>query len=106
MSKYYVYYKVNSDLMHDKNLTRNECFDPDYYRRVKEIEVFGENQLEDIFKEMQGDNWSPNGEARFNIVSLGLSHTSMSTGDLIYDTETGIFWQCMMSGWESVRILK
>ena len=32
---------------------------------------------------MQGENWSPNGEARNLIGSLGLSHTSMSVGDII-----------------------
>lgn len=39
--------------------------------------------LEDIFYVMQGEVWSPNGEARDLIRSLGLDHTSMSVGDAI-----------------------
>jgi hypothetical protein len=36
-----------------------------------------------IFGMMQGENWSPNGEARNMIKSLGIGHTSMSVGDII-----------------------
>jgi len=38
--------------------------------------------LEDAFRRMQGEIWSPNGEARDLIESKGLSHTSMSVGDV------------------------
>jgi len=36
-----------------------------------------------IFSNFQGDSWSPNGEARNLIKSKGLSHTSMSVGDVV-----------------------
>jgi len=39
--------------------------------------------LEIIFAKMQGENWSPNGEARDLIRSKGLEHTSMSVGDVV-----------------------
>lgn len=39
--------------------------------------------LEEIFIMLQGENWSPRGEARTLIESLGLSHTSMSVGDVV-----------------------
>jgi hypothetical protein len=29
--------------------------------------------------------WSPNGEAKYLITSLGLTHTSMRAGDIIID---------------------
>lgn len=32
---------------------------------------------------MQGERWSPNGEAKHHIASLGLSHTSICEGDVI-----------------------
>lgn len=35
---------------------------------------------------MQGENWSPNGEAREVIQHLD-AHTSMMIGDVIYDVE-------------------
>ncbi len=36
-----------------------------------------------IFEMMQGEKWSPCGEARGLIKGLGLSHTSMSIGDVL-----------------------
>jgi len=38
---------------------------------------------EDVYREMQAEIWSPNGEARDLIRKLGLRHTSMSVGDVI-----------------------
>lgn len=42
-----------------------------------------EERLDYIYSSLQGENWSPNGEASGFIASLGLSHTSMSVGDVI-----------------------
>lgn len=41
------------------------------------------DDLEEIFHYMQGENWSPHGEARELIEAKGLAHTSMSVGDII-----------------------
>jgi hypothetical protein len=43
------------------------------------------NPLQYVFHMMQGEIWSPNGEARALIKSKGLEHTSMSVGDVIVD---------------------
>lgn len=43
----------------------------------------GEAQLERVFYMMQGENWSPEGEARDLIEQKGLRHTSMSVGDVV-----------------------
>jgi|AntDeeMinimDraft_6_1070357.scaffolds.fasta_scaffold01303_4 hypothetical protein len=43
----------------------------------------GERNLDEIFEMMQGFKWSPNGEANDLIRSKGLTHTSMSVGDII-----------------------
>lgn len=57
---------------------------------------------------MQGENWSPNGEARDLIRSLGLHHTSMSVGDVLVvnypndlnrKTEN---WMVADPGWKAV----
>jgi hypothetical protein len=58
------------------------------YRHVKDLELPEDNLstneiLDVIFYEMQGDVWSPHGEARELIKSLGLSHASMSIGDAV-----------------------
>lgn len=51
--------------------------------------VISEN-LEELFAELQGENWSPEGEANGMLKELGLSHTSMSVGDVI-STPHGTF---------------
>lgn len=45
--------------------------------------TIAETDLERIFAVMQGDHWSPKGEARDLIESAGLGHTSMSVGDVV-----------------------
>lgn len=45
--------------------------------------VIRETNLETIFEIMQGEYWSPRGQARSLIQKKGLHHTSMSVGDII-----------------------
>lgn len=45
--------------------------------------VVDETRLESIFVMMQGEVWSPHGEANSLIRSRGLRHTSMSVGDVV-----------------------
>ncbi len=47
--------------------------------------LLAENR-EDVFRQMQGEVWNFNGEARKLIKRLGLEHTSMSVGDVVYDS--------------------
>ncbi len=42
---------------------------------------YGQATLDQMWRELQGERWSPNGEARELIRSKGLKHTSMSVGD-------------------------
>jgi hypothetical protein len=60
--------------------------------------------LEDLYMRMQGDVWSPEGEARGLITLLGLRHTSMSVGDVAYDCEDKKWYQCAMCGWEKIDV--
>jgi hypothetical protein len=60
------------------------------------------DSLDDAWCQMQGENWSPNGEARPLLKRLDLSHTSMSVGDVIQD-EDGIYWECVDIGWRRVE---
>ena len=48
------------------------------------------NSPEDAYFRMQGENWSPTGEARELIASKGLRHTSMSVGDIVIDHDSRI----------------
>lgn len=52
--------------------------------------IQGSANLDDIFEMMQGENYSPEGQARDLIRNSGTYHTSMSVGDIIEDA-TGIF---------------
>ena len=52
---------------------------------------------EAVFMHMQGEVWSPNGEARDLISKSGTHHTSMSVGDVLI--EDGIPFLCAGEGW-------
>jgi hypothetical protein len=52
---------------------------------LRQMEIYEERipqALEDAYSLMQGEVWSPNGEARELIRSKDLEHTSMSVGDI------------------------
>lgn len=55
--------------------------------------------LEEVFQKMQGEVWSPNGEAREGIKALGLSHTSMSVGDVLYSDNEDKYYMVKDFGW-------
>jgi len=63
--------------------------------RVTTIEA---DSRAEAWLKMQGENWSPHGEARPLIEYLGLTHTSMSVGDVLRDEE-GVYWECLDLGW-------
>jgi hypothetical protein len=67
--------------------------------RLCEVET---DSLDDAWRQMQGENWSPYGDARPLLKRLGLSHTSMSVGDVVQD-EDGIYWECLDIGWRPVE---
>lgn len=60
------------------------------------------DDLEDLFYNMQGEVWSPNGEARDLIKSKGLYHTSMSIGDIAHDRDTNTWWTPEFIGWKQL----
>ena len=67
------------------------------------IDIVDENPeegLDLVWTQMQGENWSPNGEARPLIEEKGLCHTSMSTGDVI--EHDGKFWAVAPFGFKEL----
>lgn len=59
--------------------------------------------LEALFVQMQGEVWSPKGEARSLIASRGLTHTSMSVGDVAVNTSTEPTYHiCDNFGWQEL----
>ena len=67
---------------------------------VERADEVTEASLDGIWIDMQGERWSPNGEARGLIKAKGLRHTSMSVGDVIVaDGET---YLCASVGFEKL----
>ena len=71
------------------------------HTHVRVTTVEADNRA-DAWLKMQGENWSPHGEARSLIERLGLSHTSMSVGDVLQDEE-GEYWECLDLGWRRLE---
>lgn len=67
------------------------------------LKTIQKDSLEDAFVYMQGEVWSPNGEARELIREKGLHHTSMSVGDVIHDIEGDLWYKCLDLGWEILK---
>jgi hypothetical protein len=67
------------------------------------MRVEAEN-MEDAWLQMQGEVWSPYGEAREAIKALGLAHTSMSIGDIFYNPEDGKYYWVAQFNFEEVFI--
>jgi hypothetical protein len=58
--------------------------------------------IEDVYWQMQGEHWSPRGEARPLIANHNVRHTSMSSGDVV-QVPGGRFYVCMPSGWQELK---
>lgn len=58
--------------------------------------------LEDLFRRMQAEVWSPKGEARELISGAGLEHTSMSVGDIAVEAN-GNVWMVDHTGWKQLN---
>jgi hypothetical protein len=58
------------------------------------------SDADEVFMWLQGENWSPNGEARKLIQSLKLDHTSMSVSDVV--VIDGKITMCDTAGWATV----
>lgn len=67
------------------------------YRIMREVYATG---LEDVFYQMQGEIWSPDGIMRDYVKMKGVRHTSMMVGDLAVDVATGKAWICADFGWK------
>ena len=65
---------------------------------VREVEAESKGE---VYCSMQGEVWSPRGEAKPLIKRLGLSHTSMSIGDVVQDQD-GRYWLCVEMGWKEL----
>lgn len=75
-----------SDLMMGYDLAKERGILPNKYALEETHTKLGNIKCSDptsVYRVMQGENWSPNGEGRDLISMTGLSHTSMSVGDIM-----------------------
>lgn len=69
----------------------------------KRVRCFSADDLEDVFQKMQGEIWSPNGEQRERIRMLGLEHTSMSVGDVVYEKHSNTYSVVAPCGFKEIN---
>jgi hypothetical protein len=91
MATYSVYY-MKSEFFRDGLMgydrLRNNKLLPDPDDLVKThvfLKMIEAGNLEQVYFKMQGEDWSPTGEARKFVAGKGLRHTSMSVGDVAVD---------------------
>ena len=74
--------------------------------RLKDVEIERgtsyDAECETIWVAMQGENWSPNGEARPLIEEKGLRHTSMSVGDVLVEEDSGNTFLVIGAGFKCI----
>jgi len=69
------------------------------HTKVKRVAA---NDPEDVWVNMQAEQWSPNGEARDLILGLGLQHTSMSVGDVCHNVDDNTYHAVAMMGFKKI----
>jgi len=94
---YRVYYAKNPVFLPSPELKRSNLGETHLWLKDFEAE-----NLEDVFQKMQAEVWSPNGETRELILSKGLSHTSMSVGDVVYDVKADRYFEVDMIGFREI----
>lgn len=95
--QYRIYYAMDPVFLPDPGLKRSNLGETHVWLMDLEAE-----NLEDVFKKMQGEKWSPNGEARQLILSKGFRHTSISVGDVVYDVEADKYFEVDMIGFREI----
>jgi hypothetical protein len=100
MSRYIAYYKIQPDFEEaPQNMNAQVFFSED-----RPVEILSAESVDEVYSRMQGDVWSPNGEMRDFIRILGLSHTSMSVGDVIYSEKLDAFFAVCRFGFEILTL--
>ncbi len=96
-----VYYATNPDFTGDGVFS----VDPNFATHALLGRVAYRRDWQSLFGALQGEHWSPNGEARDLLKSRGIRHTSMSVGDvLVVKPPLGKkeAWMCASTGWRQL----
>lgn len=91
MKHFLVYYLAptarNHICTYPEDLLTEQISEADFDKHFIPVMDIEAKNKEEAFIFMQGEHWSPNGEAREAIKAYGLDHTSMSIGDVLFDRE-------------------
>lgn len=68
-----------------------------------ELGAISANNLDNVYMKMQGEMWSPFGEANNFIITKELRHTSMSIGDIVYDHQSSKYFMCDTVGFTELN---
>ena len=71
-----------------------------YYSKVREMPP---SMSDFIYTDMNIGGWVQDRDNQIIVKALG-THTSMSVGDLIHDTLSGIWYKCDSLGWTTFRM--
>lgn len=96
--KYRVFYARSPEAVLDREPLPTEADLPETHIFVRSIQA---TCLDEVYWKMQGEQWSPNGEACSLIERLGLSHTSLSIGDVVQAPD-GRYHICRWLDWEEM----
>jgi len=96
--RYEVFYAIRPDFQEFTKATLGDILSK--YEKVTDIWA---RNLEEVFRITQGEMWSPRGEANAYIRRLGLTHTSMSVGDLVRD-KNGKWFICANEGFKELKV--
>ena len=100
MNRYIVYYKIHPDFEN----APAEMNAQEFFSSYKPVEILNADNLETVYFQMQGQIWSPHGEMRDFILACGLSHTSMSVGDVAYSEKEDEFYSVSFYGFEVLTL--
>lgn len=100
MSRYIAYYHIHPTF---ENLPP-EVDAQEFFLTYKPVEILQADSIDEVYSRMQGENWSPNGEMREFIKLCGLSHTSMSVGDVIYSEDDDEFYSVSSYGFDVLTL--
>lgn len=73
-------------------------------RTHRYIRTIAAASLDEVYRRMQAEQWSPNGEATPLIRATGVRHTSMSVGDVVVARKGGKAWKCASLRWDQIEM--
>lgn len=103
MSEYVAFYKKRGVRFDDYELPK-VIKAADFANDYSPVMHLEEETMGDVYEIMQGEVWSPYGEARQSILELGLAHTSMSVGDIIWNVREDKYFLVAPIGFKEVKL--